>query len=226
MFTMLKNFDFFQLKKWQMDETLKKLHKAYREKYRSKTNGYQCKFRAFTDIEVKKFFDYVDGVDDAPFYILWKIMAETGIRPEEARKLKITDFSEEERHLRIVNWKVNEQINIIPISRKLTEIIKAYILANYNFLSLKGGWLFPTVTKPCHMRVPVLLIDDFAAQCGKAKTQHEKVWDLFKGSFDTLGTRIGVLLATMIEPTSPTEQLLLKYTHEVKIDVINAKNRI
>jgi len=86
--------------------------------------------------------------------------------------------------------------------------------------------LFPTVTKPCHMRVPVLLIDDFAAQCGKAKTQHEKVWDLFKGSFDTLGTRIGVLLATMIEPTSPTEQLLLKYTHEIKIDAVNPKERI
>lgn len=79
--------------------------------------------------------------------------------------------------------------------------------------------LFPTVRKPVHMRVPVLLIDDFAAQCGKAKTQHEKSWDLFKGSFDTLGTRVGILLATMIEPTSPTEQLLLKYTHEVRIEV-------
>ena len=86
--------------------------------------------------------------------------------------------------------------------------------------------LYPTITKPTHMRVPILLIDDFAAQCGKAKTQHEKVWDLFKGSFDTLGTRIGVLLATMIEPTSPTEQLLLKYTHEVMVSVVNPKKRI
>jgi hypothetical protein len=86
--------------------------------------------------------------------------------------------------------------------------------------------LFPTLTKLVHMRVPVLLIDDFAAQCGKAKTQHEKVWDLFKGSFDTLGTRIGVLLATMIEPTSPTEQLLLKYTHEIKVDRVNSKKRV
>lgn len=86
--------------------------------------------------------------------------------------------------------------------------------------------LFPTVTQPIHTRVPVLLIDDFAAQCGKAKTQHEKVWDLFKGSFDTLGTRIGVLLATMIEPTSPTEQLLLKYTHEIMVDVVTPKKRI
>lgn len=79
--------------------------------------------------------------------------------------------------------------------------------------------LFPTRTKPCHMRVPTLLIDDFAAQCGKAKTQHEKAWDIFKGSFDTLGTRVGILFATMIEPTSATEQLLLKYTHEIKVEV-------
>ena len=86
--------------------------------------------------------------------------------------------------------------------------------------------LFPTVTKPCHMRVPVLLIDDFANQCGKAKTQYEKVWDLFKGSFDTLGTRIGVILATMIEPTSPTQQLLLKYTHEVSVFVVDDRTRM
>jgi len=86
--------------------------------------------------------------------------------------------------------------------------------------------LFPTVTEPTHMRVPVLLIDDFAAQCGKARTQHERVWDLFKGSFDTLGTRIGVLLATMIEPTSPTQQLLLKYTHEIMVTALSPKKRI
>lgn len=86
--------------------------------------------------------------------------------------------------------------------------------------------LFPTVTKPCHMRVPILCVDDFAAQCGKAKTQHEKSWDIFKGSFDTLGTRVGILLATMIEPTSPTEQLLLKYTHEIKVDAVDSNTRI
>jgi len=85
--------------------------------------------------------------------------------------------------------------------------------------------LFPTTTKPCHMRVPILLIDDFASQCGKAKTQHEKSWDLFKGNFDVLGTRIGILLATMIEPTSPTQQLLLKYTHEIMIEVENDDKR-
>ena len=86
--------------------------------------------------------------------------------------------------------------------------------------------LFPTLKKPIHMRVPVLLIDDFAAQCGKAKTQHEKAWDLFKGSFDTLGTRVAILIGTMIEPTSPTEQLLLKYTHEVMIEAVTDTKRI
>lgn len=86
--------------------------------------------------------------------------------------------------------------------------------------------LFPTRTKPCHMRVPIILIDDFAAQCGKAKTQHEKSWDLFKGSFDTLGIRVGILLATMIEPTSPTEQLLLKYTHEIMVEVLDKDTRV
>lgn len=86
--------------------------------------------------------------------------------------------------------------------------------------------LFPTITKPCHMRVPILLVDDFAAQCGKAKTQHEKAWDIFKGSFDTLGTRVGILLASMIEPTSPTEQLLLKYTHEIKVEKMGQNQRL
>lgn len=86
--------------------------------------------------------------------------------------------------------------------------------------------LFPTTTKPCHMRVPILLIDDFASGCGKAKTQHEKSWDIVKGSWDVLGTRVGVILATMVEPTSPTSQLLLKYTHEVMVTRINDKKRI
>lgn len=104
------------------------------------------------------------------------------------------------------------------------------IVFNLNSLiyNMKKGIprLFPTRTKPCHRRVPVLTIDDFASQCGKAKTQHEKVWDLFKGHFDTLGTRVGVIFATMIEPTSPTEQLLLKYTHEVKVSKISDTKRV
>lgn len=86
--------------------------------------------------------------------------------------------------------------------------------------------LFPTVTKPCHMRVPILIMDDFAAKGGKAKTQHEKAWDLFKGGFDTLGTRIGVILATMINPRSPTQQLMEKYTHEIYIERISDDKRV
>jgi len=77
--------------------------------------------------------------------------------------------------------------------------------------------LFPTLTKPVHNRIPILLIDDFAAQCGKAKTQHEKSWDLFKGAFDTLGTRLACLLASMVDPSSPTQQLMFKFTHELMV---------
>lgn len=68
-----------------------------------------------------------------------------------------------------------------------------------------------------HNRVPIFNWDDFAAHSGKAKTQHERSWDVFKGAFDTLGTKIGVLLANMVSPRSPTQQLQEKYTHEVWI---------
>jgi len=85
---------------------------------------------------------------------------------------------------------------------------------------------FPTLTKPCHMRVPIMLMDDFAAKGGKAKTQHEKAWDLFKGGFDTLTTRVGVILATMINPRSPTQQLMEKYTHEIKVERVSDDERI
>ncbi|MCK4478436.1 hypothetical protein KAU88_07930 [Candidatus Bathyarchaeota archaeon] len=86
--------------------------------------------------------------------------------------------------------------------------------------------LFPTVVKPVHMRVPILLWDDFAAKSGKAQTQHERAWDVFKGAFDTLGTRISVLLATMVNPRSPTEQLLQKYTHEILIHIREDGKRV
>jgi hypothetical protein len=68
-----------------------------------------------------------------------------------------------------------------------------------------------------HNRVPIFNWDDFAAHSGKAKTQHERSWDVFKGAFDTLGTKIGVLLVNMVSPRSPTQQLQEKYTHEVWI---------
>lgn len=66
-------------------------------------------------------------------------------------------------------------------------------------------------------RVPALLWDDFGAHSNKASTQHDPTWDKFKGGFDVLGTRIGVLMATMVEPTEPTQQLQNKYTHELWI---------
>jgi len=66
-----------------------------------------------------------------------------------------------------------------------------------------------------HMRIPLLIWDDFACHAGKAKTQHERSWDIFKGAFDSLGVKIGVLIANMVTPSSPTLQLTEKYTHEL-----------
>ena len=74
--------------------------------------------------------------------------------------------------------------------------------------------LWPTKNK-LHMRIPVLLWDDFGAHSNKAKTQHDRAWDTFKGGFDVLGTRLGVLMATMVEPSEPTQQLQNKNTHEI-----------
>jgi len=86
--------------------------------------------------------------------------------------------------------------------------------------------LFPTVTKPTHMRLPIVLWDDFAARSGKAQTQHERAWDIFKGAFDTLGTRMAVLVATMVNPRSPTEQILQKYTHEILVEKLSDGTRV
>lgn len=69
-----------------------------------------------------------------------------------------------------------------------------------------------------HTRVPVLFPDDFGAQCNKAKTQHEPAWDIFKGAFDTLGTRVAVLMASMGSPSGATQQIQEKYTHEVYVE--------
>jgi hypothetical protein len=76
---------------------------------------------------------------------------------------------------------------------------------------------WPTVTKPCHMRVPILNYDDFGAKSNKASTQHDEAWDEFKGGFDVIGRRLGVLIATMVDPTEPTFQLASKYTHELRV---------
>jgi len=73
---------------------------------------------------------------------------------------------------------------------------------------------FPT-RNGLHQRVPLIIWDDFGAHSNKAKTQHERGWDIFKGAFDTLGTKLGVLLANMVSPNEPTQQLIDKYTHEL-----------
>jgi ABC-type lipoprotein export system ATPase subunit/GNAT superfamily N-acetyltransferase len=75
---------------------------------------------------------------------------------------------------------------------------------------------WPTVNG-LHMRVPALNWDDFGAYSNKAVTQYDEAWDHFKGGFDVLGTKIGVLIATMVDPLEPTFQIQSKYTHEIQI---------
>lgn len=73
---------------------------------------------------------------------------------------------------------------------------------------------FPTYNG-LHKRVPLIIMDDYGAHCNKAKTQHERGWDVFKGGFDTLGTMLGILIANMVSPNEATQQLSDKYTHEI-----------
>lgn len=68
-----------------------------------------------------------------------------------------------------------------------------------------------------HMRVPLIVWDDFGAHSNKAMIKNDESWNVFKGAFDTLGTKMGVLMANMITPNSPTLQLVEKFTHEVWI---------
>jgi hypothetical protein len=68
-----------------------------------------------------------------------------------------------------------------------------------------------------HNRVPAINWDDFGAYSNKATTQHSEAWDDFKGGFDVLGTKVGVLLSTMVDPSEPTFQLNNKFTHEVQV---------
>jgi hypothetical protein len=68
-----------------------------------------------------------------------------------------------------------------------------------------------------HNRVPAINWDDFGAYSNKATTQHSEAWDDFKGGFDVLGTKIAVLLSTMVDPSEPTFQLNNKFTHEIQI---------
>lgn len=68
-----------------------------------------------------------------------------------------------------------------------------------------------------HNRVPVMLPDDWGAHGNKAKTQHEPAMDIFKGALDTYGTQMAVLLSSMGNPNSLTQQLQEKYTHEIYV---------
>lgn len=76
---------------------------------------------------------------------------------------------------------------------------------------------WPTVNG-FHMRVPIIVWDDFGVHGNKADTQHSTAWDVFKGGFDCLGTAIGVLLCTMVDAGEATAQLQGKYTHEVTVN--------
>lgn len=77
---------------------------------------------------------------------------------------------------------------------------------------------WPTING-LHMRVPYLLWDDFSVGGGnKAESQHSLAWDVFKGSFDCLGTSIGVLMLTMVDAGSATAQLAGKYNLEVFVN--------
>lgn len=69
-----------------------------------------------------------------------------------------------------------------------------------------------------HNRVPILLADDFGAQGNKAKTQHEIGWDYFKSTFDTLATKVSVVMASMGMPDALTQQLAARYTAEVYVE--------
>jgi hypothetical protein len=75
---------------------------------------------------------------------------------------------------------------------------------------------WPTTNK-LHMRVPLLIYDDFGVHSNKADTQHSSAWDIFKGGFDCIGTELGVLLATMVNAEEATSQLQNKYNAEVTV---------
>jgi hypothetical protein len=78
---------------------------------------------------------------------------------------------------------------------------------------------WPTVNG-LHTRVPLIIYDDFGVFSNKADTQHSLAFDIFKGSFDALGTELGVLIATMVNAEEATIQLQNKYNIEV---VVNSK---
>lgn len=75
---------------------------------------------------------------------------------------------------------------------------------------------WPT-TNGYHMRVPLLIYDDFGVHSNKADTQHSSAWDIFKGGFDCIGTELAILMATMVNAEEATSQLQNKYNAEVTV---------
>jgi len=66
-----------------------------------------------------------------------------------------------------------------------------------------------------HNRIPLLIYDDWGGSSNKAQTQYDRAWDIFKGGFDLLGTKVAIIIASMVDPSEPTFQLQQKYTHEI-----------
>jgi hypothetical protein len=82
--------------------------------------------------------------------------------------------------------------------------------------------LWPT-SNGLHNRVPFLLWDDALVNgSNKAVSQHSTAFDEFKAAFDVLGTRLGVLLCTMVDASGLTSQLQGKYNFEV---FVNSKGK-
>ncbi len=75
---------------------------------------------------------------------------------------------------------------------------------------------WPTING-LHMRVPLVIYDDFGVHSNKADTQHSSAWDIFKGGFDCIGTELGILLATMVNAEEATSQLQNKYNAEITV---------
>lgn len=76
---------------------------------------------------------------------------------------------------------------------------------------------WPTVNG-LHMRFPLLIWDDYGVFSNKADTKHSTSFDIFKGSFDALGTELAVLMATMVDAEEATSQLQNKYNAEVTVN--------
>jgi len=66
-------------------------------------------------------------------------------------------------------------------------------------------------------RVPVLIGDDWGAHGNKASTRTNPAFDILKGAWDTLRTKVGCIFITMNQTGAITQQIAAKYTHELQI---------